>query len=112
MTVCRSTGPMPKLSAQRGSLPDCDLGDPAGDGHGGPGYRVVDEPTPLLVESAGRVLLDQTVPDAGSSRLLLSRCARPDLAGAQPVIAEIVDGLDVLQSLTEGDVVRSLREVP
>ncbi len=86
-------------------------GDPFGDGFGGPGYRLRDEPTALELDRPGMLVLERSGPDAGGSRFFLTLGPLPELARHEVVLGEIVSDLDILARLGEEDRILALREV-
>ena len=83
-------------------------GDPRARADGGPGYRVRDElgPRPHLRGTVGLVL---DGPDTGSSGFFIAASPRPRLDGRNPVLGTVVAGMDVVDRLQRGDVIRSVR---
>jgi cyclophilin family peptidyl-prolyl cis-trans isomerase len=85
-------------------------GCPDGIGTGGPGWRIACETKgnphkhiegALSMAHAGR--------DTGGSQFFLVLEKQPHLDGAHTVFGQIVDGLDVLQSLEVGDEINHIR---
>ena len=83
-------------------------GDPRGRADGGPGYRVRDElgPLPYLRGTVG-LALDGA--DTGSSGFFVATAPQPRLDGRYPVFGTVVGGMDVVDRLQRGDVIRSVR---
>lgn len=82
-------------------------GDPRGDGWGGPGYTLRDEPGPRPIVR-GTFGLDRSVADSGGSRFFIALAELPELAGATTVFAQLSEGFEVLDRLAPGDRIRSL----
>ncbi|WP_374368820.1 peptidylprolyl isomerase [Dongia sp.] len=85
-------------------------GCPEGTGTGGPGWRIACETKgnphkhiegALSMAHAGR--------DTGGSQFFLVLEKQPHLDGAHTVFGQIVEGLDVLQSLEVGDEINHIR---
>ena len=83
-------------------------GDPRGDGWGGPGTVLRDEinmrrykPFVLGMALAG--------PNTGGSQWFITLSQQPHLDGGYTVFGEVVDGLPVLQRITQGDQIRTIR---
>ena len=83
-------------------------GGPRGRADGGPGYRVRDEigPRPYL---RGTVGLAVDGADAGSSGFFVATSPQPRLDGRRTVLGAVVGGMDVVDRLQRGDVIRSVR---
>jgi cyclophilin family peptidyl-prolyl cis-trans isomerase/HEAT repeat protein len=83
-------------------------GDPRGDGEGGPGYTIRDEPNerPYLRGTMG-MALDWA--DTGGSQFFLTQSPQPHLDGRYTVFGRIVSGLDVLDRIQPGDQILRVR---
>ena len=86
-------------------------GDPRGDGWGGPGYTLRDEPSRLPFER-GTVGMALSGPDTAGSQFFITLSAQPHLEGAFTVLGSVVAGDAVLDRLEQGDVIERAREVP
>ena len=88
-----------------------EAGDPDGDGRGGPGFTLRDEPGPRRLEP-GCFRAGPARPPRGGEPLL--RPARPRRRSSKersPGWDEVVSGLEVLAGLLEGDRIVRLREI-
>jgi cyclophilin family peptidyl-prolyl cis-trans isomerase/HEAT repeat protein len=83
-------------------------GDPRGDGEGGPGFTLRDEinQRPYLRGTVG-MALDWR--DTGGSQYFFTLAPQPHLDARYTVIGQIVNGMDVVDRLAVGDVVRGVR---
>jgi HEAT repeat protein len=83
-------------------------GDPRGDGEGGPGYTLRDEINmrPYLRGTLGMAL---DWKDTGGSQFFLTHAPQPHLDGRYTVFGHVVDGMDVIDRLMPGDVIRRVR---
>jgi cyclophilin family peptidyl-prolyl cis-trans isomerase/HEAT repeat protein len=83
-------------------------GDPRGDGEGGPGYTVRDEINmrPYLRGTVG-MALDWA--DTGGSQFFITHSPQPHLDGRYTVFGHVVAGMDVVDRLTPGEVIRRVR---
>jgi cyclophilin family peptidyl-prolyl cis-trans isomerase len=84
------------------------IGDPRGDGAGGPGYTIKDElsPAPYLRGTVGMALAG---PDTGGSQFFITMSPQPHLDGLYTVFGRVVAGEDVLLRLQRSDVIDRVR---
>jgi cyclophilin family peptidyl-prolyl cis-trans isomerase len=80
-------------------------GDPRGDSEGGPGYTLRDEinQLPFLRGTLGMALDWE---DTGGSQFFITQSPQPQLDGRYTVFARVVDGMDVVDKLEEGDLIK------
>lgn len=79
-------------------------GDPSNTGSGGPGYTFEDELTPeLLFDGPGYLAMANRGPNTNGSQFFLTTVATEWLNGQHTIFGKIVDGMDVLTSLTPRD---------
>jgi len=83
-------------------------GDPRGDGEGGPGYTIRDEINqhPYLRGTVGMALDWQ---DTGGSQFFVTHSPQPHLDGRYTVFGHVVNGMDVVDRLVPGDMLRRVR---
>jgi HEAT repeat protein/cyclophilin family peptidyl-prolyl cis-trans isomerase len=83
-------------------------GDPRGDGEGGPGYTIRDEinQRPFLRGTVGMAL---DWKDTGGSQYFITITPQPHLDGRYTVFGQVVNGMEVVDRLVVGDVVRRMR---
>ena len=83
-------------------------GDPRGDGEGGPGYTIRDElnQRPYLRGAVG-MALDWA--DTGGSQFFITHSPQPHLDARYTVFGQVVSGMDVVDRLARGDVIRGVR---
>ncbi len=86
-------------------------GDPRGDGWGGPGYTLRDEPN-LLPFRRGVLGMAHSGPDTAGSQFFIALTRRPRFDGRYTAFGEVVEGLAVLDSIIEGDLLESVRVLP
>lgn len=79
-------------------------GDPRGDGFGGPGYVIRDEVS-TLSHRRGAVGIATAGKDTGGCQLFINHAANLHLDGAYTVFAEVVRGMDVVDTLEVGDLI-------
>lgn len=77
-------------------------GDPRGDGYGGPGYLIRDEPSPIPHER-GTVGVATAGPDTGGCQFFINLGPNLHLNGRYTVFAEVVSGIEVVDKLEVGD---------
>ena len=84
------------------------VGDPRGDGEGGPGYTIRDEINmrPYLRGTVG-MALDWA--DTGGSQFFITHSPQPHLDGRYTVFGHVVAGMDVVDRLAPGDVIQRVR---
>jgi cyclophilin family peptidyl-prolyl cis-trans isomerase/Flp pilus assembly protein TadD len=79
-------------------------GDPTGTGTGGPGYTFADEFDPTLSHDGPGVLsMANAGPNTNGSQFFITYEATPWLDGRHTVFGRLIQGTDVLQSLTPRD---------
>jgi cyclophilin family peptidyl-prolyl cis-trans isomerase len=83
-------------------------GDPRGDSEGGPGYTIRDEPNmkPYVRGTVG-MALDWR--DTAGSQFFITYGPQPQLDARYTVFGRVVAGMDVLDKLSQGDVMRHVR---
>ena len=83
-------------------------GDPRSDSEGGPGYTIRDElsPMPYLRGTVG-MALDWA--DTGGSQFFITTTPQPQLDGRYPAFGRVIGGMDIVDQLQPGDVIRQIR---
>jgi cyclophilin family peptidyl-prolyl cis-trans isomerase len=83
-------------------------GDPEGTGRGGPGYKFDDEPVKGEY-TLGALAMANSGPNTNGSQffICIDDCRRK-LDKAYNLFGYVVDGIDVAQSVSQGDVMRSV----
>ena len=83
-------------------------GDSRGDGEGGPGYTIRDElnERPFLRGTVGMAL---DWPDTGGSQYFITHSPQPHLDGRYTVFGHVVAGMECVDRLQQGDVIRRVR---
>ncbi|MFO7995828.1 MAG: peptidylprolyl isomerase [Dehalococcoidia bacterium] len=78
-------------------------GCPNGDGTGGPGYRFDDEITEHT-HIAGALSMANSGPNTNGSQFFITYTPQHHLDGKHSVFGQLIEGMDVLESLENGDV--------
>jgi peptidyl-prolyl cis-trans isomerase B (cyclophilin B) len=79
-------------------------GDPTGTGSGGPGYRFADELT-SHTHITGALSMANAGPGTNGSQFFITYAPQPHLDGHHSVFGQLVAGMDVLESLKNGDAI-------
>jgi len=78
-------------------------GDPTGSGSGGPGYTIEDEFTNLSHDRGVISMANTGRPGTGGSQWFITLAPTPWLNGAHTVFGKVIEGMDVVDSLTLRD---------
>lgn len=79
-------------------------GDPTGTGRGGPGYTIPNEIDPELKhDGTGWVAMANSGPDTNGSQWYITLAAQAALDGDYTIFGKVIEGMDVVQSLTPRD---------
>lgn len=82
-------------------------GDPRGDGNGGPGHQIRCEINQVPYER-GAVGMALSGKDTGGSQWFVTHSPQPHLEGGYTVFGRVVSGMEVVDSITRGDVIRDI----
>lgn len=79
-------------------------GDPTGTGRGGPGYNFEDEvkDNPLIHER-GVISMANAGPNTNGSQFFITHLPQPHLDGNHTVFGKVIQGLEVVDTIQEGD---------
>ena len=82
-------------------------GDPRGDGNGGPGYQIRCEINEARYER-GAVGMALSGKDTGGSQWFVTHSPQPHLDGGYTVFGNVISGMDVVDTIVRGDVIKSI----
>ena len=82
-------------------------GDPRGDGNGGPGYAIRCEINEIPYERAA-VGMALSGKDTGGSQWFVTHAPQPHLDGGYTVFGKVDSGMEVVDAIVRGDVIRSI----
>ena len=83
-------------------------GCPQGSGTGGPGYRFEDEARNGLSHERGVLSMANAGPGTNGSQFFITHVACPWLDGKHTVFGKVIEGLDIVDSVKQGDLIKSL----
>ena len=84
-------------------------GCPEGSGRGGPGYRFEDEANNGLGHDRGVLSMANAGPNTNGSQFFITHVSTPWLNGKHTVFGKVVDGLDVVDAVKQGDAIKSVK---
>ncbi len=83
-------------------------GCPQGTGTGGPGYRFEDEANNGLRHERGVLSMANAGPNTNGSQFFITHVACGWLDGKHTVFGKVIEGLDVVDSVAQGDKINSV----
>jgi len=83
-------------------------GDPTGTGTGGPGYNILDEFTSHPHIAGTLSMAHANTPNSGGSQFFICFAPQPHLDGYYSVFGQLIEGMDVLNQIVQGDKVISI----
>ena len=86
-------------------------GDPLGTGHGGPSFLLRDENNPLPFRR-GVVGMAHAGKDTAGSQLFFTTTYQPHLLGTYTAWARVRTGMDAVDSIVQGDIIRRITMAP
>ena len=82
-------------------------GDPTGTGYGGPGYQFADEFT-YHNHVTGTLSMANSGPNTNGSQFFICFAPQPHLDGRHTVFGQLIEGIDVLNQIVQGDKIISI----
>ncbi|HNS03243.1 MAG TPA: peptidylprolyl isomerase, partial [Anaerolineae bacterium] len=84
-------------------------GDPTGMGTGGPGYRFEDEVrNNTLKHEMGVLSMANAGPNTNGSQFFITHSPQPHLNGKHTVFGKVTNGMNVVNSIRQGDVMTAV----
>jgi len=84
-------------------------GCPQGTGTGGPGYKFEDEANNGLRHERGVLSMANAGPNTNGSQFFITHVPCGWLDGKHTVFGKVLEGLDVVDSIKQGDLIKSLK---
>jgi len=86
-------------------------GDPEGDGTGGPGYTIDAEFNDRPHKEGTIAMARSNDPNSAGSQFYICLAPQPRLDGKYTVFGEVIEGMDVVKDIEQGDIMKSIRIV-
>jgi peptidyl-prolyl cis-trans isomerase B (cyclophilin B) len=87
-------------------------GDPTGTGMGGPGYKFEDELIDNPLKHASKVIsMANAGPDTNGSQFFITHLPQPHLDGKHTVFGKVIEGIEVVDAIRQGDVITKASEL-
>ena len=84
-------------------------GCPQGTGTGGPGYKFEDEARNGLTHERGVLSMANAGPNTNGSQFFITHVATPWLDGKHTVFGKVVQGMDAVDAIRQGDKIKSVK---
>ena len=84
-------------------------GCPQGTGTGGPGYKFEDEANNGLRHDRGVLSMANAGPNTNGSQFFITHVPTPWLDGKHTVFGKVVEGLDAVDDIQQGDTIKSVK---
>ncbi len=85
-------------------------GCPKGNGTGGPGYKIKCEINSRK-HTKGALSMAHAGKDTGGSQFFITHSPQPHLDGVHTVFGQVIEGMDVVNKIKQGDVMRKVRVI-
>lgn len=83
-------------------------GCPEGSGRGGPGYRFEDETGNGVAHERGVLSMANAGPNTNGSQFFITHVATPWLDGKHTVFGKVVEGIEAVDKVEQGDTIRKV----
>ena len=84
-------------------------GCPEGSGRGGPGYRFEDETNNGVAHERGVLSMANAGPNTNGSQFFITHIKTDWLDGKHTVFGKVLQGLDVVDAVKQGDTIKSVK---
>jgi len=84
-------------------------GCPQGSGTGGPGYKFEDESTNGVRHDRGVLSMANAGPNTNGSQFFITHVATPWLDGKHTVFGKVIEGMDIVDKVAQGDLIKSVK---
>ena len=84
-------------------------GCPEGSGRGGPGYRFEDETSNGLRHDRGVLSMANAGPNTNGSQFFITHVPTPWLDGKHTVFGKVIEGMDVVDAVKQGDKIERVK---
>jgi peptidyl-prolyl cis-trans isomerase B (cyclophilin B) len=84
-------------------------GCPEGSGRGGPGYRFEDEAGNGVGHERGVLSMANAGPGTNGSQFFITHVACTWLDGKHTVFGKVIEGIEVVDAIQQGDLIRTIR---
>ena len=84
-------------------------GCPEGSGRGGPGYKFEDETANGVKHERGVLSMANAGPDTNGSQFFITHVKTGWLDGKHTVFGKVVEGMEAVDAVKQGDTIKSLR---
>jgi peptidyl-prolyl cis-trans isomerase B (cyclophilin B) len=84
-------------------------GCPEGSGRGGPGYKFEDETKNGLTHERGVLSMANAGPNTNGSQFFITHIPTSWLDGKHTVFGKVIEGLDVVDAVKQGDAIKSVK---
>ncbi len=85
-------------------------GCPVGNGTGGPGYTIKCEINPKK-HLTGTLSMAHAGKDTGGSQFFITHSPQPHLDGVHTVFGQVVEGMNVVNAIRQGDVMKQVKVI-
>ena len=85
-------------------------GCPVGNGTGGPGYTIKCEINPRK-HLKGTLSMAHAGKDTGGSQFFITHSPQPHLDGVHTVFGQVMEGMDVVNAIRQGDVMKQVKVI-